>query len=689
MEAINLRGLLLTLLRYWWLILAVVALAGALAWLRTRGEVAIYRSAAVIEIEDQRKTQLLATAGSETEDVRSPEVIETIIRSFKHRSLMESLSRRLGLATDARFLGFEPGLPVEQAAITEILLASSEASLVRGTRLIEVSFSHRDPAVAREMAGALIDQFRENKLQQQLQSVERQSATWSEKKRALEEKLNASERERQRYNDQAGGMSLEERRNAVSLKQQLLGGELNAAQSELMKLQVNASLMKKAAPDATALLALPLVAQDPEVSRLREAALKAEGEVASLSKRYRDKYPALMHARAEWTSFRDEMNRAVLTAPARLEARLKAAEGQVKVLAEALAAQGQLFADLDKRAIEFHKLQREYELDRTLFESVLQREKESLAVLNTSPTRFNVVEPPLPSTPLGNGRWIVIAGCAFGGGTLAIMAIAGCFLMATTIRTVDESERVLGTPVLSAVPTLNRKERSGLREGQLSPEAAESFRTLRTALTLRGEGQEQPRVILVTSAAAGEGKSFCASQMAVAFARQGLRTLIIDCDLRSPALHPTFLQPGMSPPGVSDYLSRRPSKVYETAVENLWILPAGTPTDQPAELLASARCQKMVLAMREEFDRVIVDTAPVALVSDTLSMVSFVDALCLVVRCGSTRRELVFRALELLRRTGTKPSGVLLNRVPRSRLVSHYYDYATGYRSTNHAFALN
>ncbi|HMJ89313.1 MAG TPA: CpsD/CapB family tyrosine-protein kinase, partial [Candidatus Acidoferrum sp.] len=164
---------------------------------------------------------------------------------------------------------------------------------------------------------------------------------------------------------------------------------------------------------------------------------------------------------------------------------------------------------------------------------------------------------------------------------------------------------------------------------------------------------------------------------AACLAQQGLKTLLIDGDLRRPSIQKSLLGHRDPMPGVSDYLTGR--KHFDEIVqahdqEKLFFITAGTLAPNPAELLAQNGIVPLIDEALLQFDRVIVDCAPIHAVSDTLMMLGRIQTVCLVVRAGKTPRRAVARAIELLYKAEAPVAGVLLNRVRARGLTRYYYD---------------
>jgi Mrp family chromosome partitioning ATPase len=251
--------------------------------------------------------------------------------------------------------------------------------------------------------------------------------------------------------------------------------------------------------------------------------------------------------------------------------------------------------------------------------------------------------------------------------------------------------------------------------------AAEAFRNLRAALSLLGPEVER-KVSLFTSALPNEGKSFTSANYSLALAQQGYRVLLIDGDLRRPNMHRIFHFPQAAKtnnseeedgaPGVMDCLvgeadvasAARPIPAGEIDIVagkiaaegnfltatggQLSVLAGGRRAPNPAEILAGPFFGQLVAEAARLFDRVVIDSAPILAVSDTLLMMPHVQTVCIVIRAGKTARHAVRRAISLLTSAGIRPAGLVLNRLRRSGGLGYYYYYAShGYGAEEGAYS--
>lgn len=196
---------------------------------------------------------------------------------------------------------------------------------------------------------------------------------------------------------------------------------------------------------------------------------------------------------------------------------------------------------------------------------------------------------------------------------------------------------------------------------------AEAYRTLRTNLTFAG--LDQPlETLIVTSPANGGEKSIAAANLAVVMAQGEHRTILVDADLRRPALHEIFgvsNERGLTTLFV-DPRARAEPPLIDVGVENLWLLPSGPLPPNPTDLLGSRRMEEIIAALRSQADVLIFDAPPVLAVTDAAVLGMKVDGVLLVVAAGRTRREHARQARELLERARVRVVGVVLTDVPVS-----------------------
>jgi tyrosine-protein kinase Etk/Wzc len=300
---------------------------------------------------------------------------------------------------------------------------------------------------------------------------------------------------------------------------------------------------------------------------------------------------------------------------------------------------------------------------------------------------------------------------AFGLALGILLGVACALLLEhtnTSIRRRSEMESLLLVPGLAVIPQIpgSRQARAGLLRlpnfkaktngngkaakdllddglvtiSNFRSSTAEAYRTLRTNLLFSQLTRELKKIV-VTSAAPGDGKTTVSANLAVTFSQQGIRVLLIDCDLRRARLHNVFSVPRV--PGFSELVvgyADVASSIRETRVENLFVLPAGTLPPNPSELLGGQRVPALLDELASDYDVLIIDTPPVLAAADAAVLGGLADGVLLVVRAGKTEREAAKDALRQLNTVGAHIVGAVLNdpdaNVPQ--YAGRYYEYWSG-----------
>ena len=502
-----------------------------------------------------------------------------------------------------------------------------------------------------------------------------------------------------------------------------INSKLTAAKADQIKLEGELQQVEQVGNNVDALLAIPSISAAGRVTEARRSVTQMEAAITTYALRYKDKHPKMIQAKASLAEAKEKLRQAVLEQPPILRNAIQQMKATEASLQQALQDQQGLAVNLNRTAIGYQELARQAETDRALYESVLRQIKETNLTKDVKTNAVSVIEhSPLPSSPVSPRPtktivWGLLVGLAVG-----LAFVFGADALDRSIKTVDQAESTLGLPVFAAVPEtteegpvskLKRRSKvlgnSNYRVVVETPEspAAEAFRNLRAALSLLGPEVER-KVSLFTSALPGEGKSFTSANFSLALAQQGYRVLLVDGDLRRPNMHKIFRFPNTrnnsgkdNPPGVTDCLVGEADvasaarqippgeiQLVDEDIEltgeilaatggQLSVLAGGRRAPNPAEILAGPFFGQLINEAAKLFDRVVVDSAPILAVSDTLLMTPHAQTVCIVVRAAKTPRLAVRRAISLLAKSGIRPAGLVLNRLRRSRGVGYYYYYAS------------
>jgi succinoglycan biosynthesis transport protein ExoP len=307
-----------------------------------------------------------------------------------------------------------------------------------------------------------------------------------------------------------------------------------------------------------------------------------------------------------------------------------------------------------------------------------------------------------PNLPIGRSSLFrvltgLLVGLIIGGGAAVIVE-----RLNTTVRKRDDIESVLRIPGLAVIPQISTngtlgawgrslhlpraKERRDKARGEslvtlsdFGSVTAEAFRTLRTNLIF-SQSIQTLRTMVITSPSPQDGKTTTAANLAITFAQQGMRVLLIDCDLRKARLHTLFKV--AREPGFSQFLARQNTLAEvtrTTAVENLFLIPAGLLPANPSELVGSAIARTTIASLAEDYDIVLIDTPPVHVAADALILGSMANGVLMVLRAGHSERGAAQEALQRLNNVGAHILGAVLNdpdhKIPEYGNYYYYYDY--------------
>lgn len=360
-----------------------------------------------------------------------------------------------------------------------------------------------------------------------------------------------------------------------------------------------------------------------------------------------------------------------------------AAMGRERELIDGLEQQRQAAIALNRQLSQYTLLRSDYE--QTLrFCEILD---DKIRKLNVDPDvgalTVQIVETAVPAAEPSEPQKARTMGLAL---ALGLFAGVGLGLLREwkdqRLRSTQEISALLGLPVLGAIPSMTAPKQTPAIRGQkirISPESreAEAFRTVRTALFF-GAPKDEARTILVTSPAPGEGKTTAVSNLGIAMAQAGQRTLIVDTDFRRPMQHKVF---GLNRQarGLSCVLVGQmdlDEAIEELPMANLSVLTCGPDVPNPAEMLNGDRFAAIVKTLAGRYDRVLIDSPPVIAVADAQIVAALCDVTVLVLRAHKSMRRVSVQACDSLAGVGGRILGVVVNDVPRK---SDRYGYSGGY----------
>jgi polysaccharide biosynthesis transport protein len=560
---------------------------------------------------------------------------------------------------------------------SNIVLGALDVAPVRNSRLVDISMTSTDPQLAADLANAHARTYIEQNLEFRF-AASKDATDWLEGQLAEQrKKVEASEAELQRYKEQHDAVAVEDRQNIVV--QRLSDLNSAATKAKTMRIEKEALYNQlRSIQNSNAIDSFPAVLGNDYIQKLKSDLGDMQRQQAELAEKYGDRHPEMVKVRSAIQSaeakLQIEIDKVVLS----VKSEYDSAAAQERSLVGALEGGKAEALSLNRKGIEFSVLQRDAESNRQVYEALLQRTKETGISGELKASNIRVVDKAeVPGAPFLPRRQQDITTAAFSGLVLALGLVFLFEYLDNRIKSPQELRAQLNVPFLGMVPSIDVKSSGTLLHDGVPPNFAEAIRGVRTNV-LFSSADEGVRLIVVTSAGPGEGKSMFSSNLSVSLAQAGQRVLHVDADMRRPRVHAIFdiaQEPGLSNLLVGD--CKPSASIRKTAVHNLCVLPAGMIPPNPAELLGSKRCEEFFATLGQNFDWVILDSPPVLAVADASILANTATGVVFVVGADQTSRQAARAALEQLEAVQAHVIGAVLNRVD---LEKNPYYYSAYYR---------
>jgi tyrosine-protein kinase Etk/Wzc len=619
---------------------------------------------------------------------------------------VEMAGARFTVASRPRVTSAELMVWPREAAVNAFL-GRLDVSNRKGTDVIDVQYTDFDPRVAQLVVNTTAEQFQaRNALDAQRESrarrifVEGQLRETDGQLAAAQRQL-ANFRSRTRVYSAAGQMMAQQEANlSLQMRREELAANRQVYQSLLGRVQrARPGTGLRALGASPEIAANPVMAGDFQRLGAYEAA--------------RDSLTTGPWRRAETHPDVQRLNKLIESSQEKIagsaRAQLEVLNGQLSALDGVRSRSSAQIQELPKAEEEEVFLVQRAEGILKLAQQLREEHQKARIAEEVQVGQVEVVDLASAATPVGSGRFrkllfALVAGLALGGG--------GAFLlesMNSSIRRREEIENVLRIPGLAVIPQIasgsggagSLLRLRGVRgngngngkalarqtgDGQMGEAlvaaahthstGAEAYRTLRTNLIF-SQAVQSLKTIVVTSASPGEGKTTTAANLAVTFAQQGMRVLLVDCDLRRARLHKMFNVP--REPGLTELILDQEvaaEVIRGTPVENLSVLTSGTLPPNPSELLGGPRMEGVLELLRERFDIIVLDSPPLLAASDASVLGTKTDGVLLVVRAGQTERGAAQQAVQQLAAVGARVVGAVLND-PDAKVPQYggYYNY--------------
>ena len=597
------------------------------------------------------------------------------------------------------------GLADRESAISG-LVGGLGATRREETDVIDVSYVSEDPRVAQRIVNTSVQAFQSLSVQWARERSRRRSEFLAEQLAQTDSTLARAQADLSSFRSRQQLASSESKLNADPDGDPPAGRPGGAARGRPADLRLAAAAVQE--PDEgireqalRALATSPAIAENPTVTGLYQNQLKYQQRLDSMTTgpwRASKDNPDLVQLQALSRGNQGQLVEAVGSQIQTIDARIRALTGlrnRTGASIQVLPAMAEEEMRLDRRVNALASMGDELRKD---FQKARMAEAVEAGDVDV------VALAPLPTDPGVSGSALRIGlGVALG---LMLGLILAYILEAlnTSIRRPEDLEAVLHVPGLAVIPRITAGSRgaqghfrrmlgagkggqevgSPMAGNQTFSIGIEAFRNLRTSLTW-SDGGEALKTLVVTSAVPGEGKTLTAANLAVTLAYDGLKVLLIDCDIRRPRVHGLFRLPRA--PGLMELLTASanpdtppPRAIRETSVARLSVLPCGALPMNAANLLSSTRMRVLLQELQEQYDIIVLDTPPVLATADAGIVASLTDGVLLVVRAGATDRNAAQRAYQQLANVGGRVVGTVLNdpggEVAKEGYYYYPYDYA-------------
>lgn len=681
--AIDFNGIFQEIGRKWWVILlcCIMTLTLAVAYIFKAKR--IYSAKAVMEVQ-QEQTRPLAGTGFGATDVKALEILKTIETKMGGEGMMLRIINSLHLGEDPTFAPPRE-FPYNDDELVFMLQKKATVALARGSRLIEITVEDTDPERAKKIADEFVIQTTKVGNQEDTAAAREVRASLEKERNRIRDDLEAAEKAVKEFRNAHPDMQLEEKpsdlkTNIAEARVNSVSAEVNSAKSEVLRLSNGIEQLRQAGNiGLEELLRIPAIATSEEVQTLQRVLNEKTTAFAAIDSRYLPKHPKHIDASKEVARIKANLYEAARKAASVMENKLEQASENERKLTEALVEAKKAALDYQKIASDFNIHASELKIQREHYDRVLSRLKEAEVAQDFGGNSLRPVSYPLlPTWPIRPQKKLILGGAGVAGVMMGLGIILLLKLMDRSVRNLVQGEHVFSLPGLAAIPESPAKNPADrlLTSPGVLPESAEAFRAMRTSLSLLGKGLTA-RSFLFTSPSAGDGKSYCATNYAMALAQQGYRTLLVDADLRKPTLDMLLLG-RRNPAGLVTHLrgNDKPenSKACSpTSVANLYLFSAGESDDaHPAELLSGQAFRDLIDDALKWFHKVVIDTPPVNAVTDALLLAREVDSVALVIRSGKTSRSDARHAISKLAMAGARPVGFILNGASKEALSTGY-----------------
>ena len=666
----------------------------------------IYASTATLQI-DREAAKVVSGQDVEPQEqlIQGEEFFQTQYGLLRSRSLAERVMETLGLDRDDSFLrnmgvkDQSKNVAGRRNAVVSVLQDNLDVDPVRGSRLVKVSFNSPSPNLSAMVANSFAENFIGANLDRRFESSSYARDFLEKRIAQVKGKLEDSERQLVAYATAQQIINVNDGDKAdPSASKSLAASDLQALNSSLASAKANRISAEEKWRQARSEqdYGTSEVLSSPTIQQLEQTRAKLSTDYQQKLSTYKPDFPEMVQLKAQL----DETNRQLKSETQNIrssvaqntrtnaQAQYTIAMNEERALSDKVNQLKSAVLDLRDRSIQYNILQREVDTNRTLYDGLLQRYKEVGVAGGVTTNNISIVDraeaPRQPSKPRPALNLAIAAVLGLGlGGLIAFLLEA----LDQLVRSPTDVEQKLGLPVLGTIPKLDKGVTPGEALADIRSPFSEAYFSLRTALQFSTR-DGTPRSLLITSSRPGEGKSTSALAIAQNFARVGLRTILVDADLRNPSQHRNIGIDNKA--GLTNLLTGAATLQevsHPSDIPNFVVVTSGPLPPSPAELLASGRMRSFLEEAAREFDVLVIDGPPVMGLADAPMISGMVAGTLLVLESGVVAAGPAKATLRRLQMARARVIGAVLTKFNVKKAnygygTSYEYQYAYGHRPT-------
>lgn len=662
--------------RIWYLIVAFfIIFSGSILY--TFNKTKVYTAVATMQVLRDDPAAIDEGAEMEPNQIRGAEDLNTQISVINSGAIIKGVQQRLQEDELKRFMApYQDSFNLTGALTPgEILGKNRRVIPQRMSLMVNIAYSHPDPIIASRVANLFAEEFINHNLTKSIDAAMKAVEDLRVRADQQRERVEELELKLAEYREKHNAVSLDQQENIANDQLKTLNAIKSQNKNDFDVAETKWNLIETYRREKKDLWELSFIAEQVRVASLLQSISDAKIQISSLSKRYREKHPAMISLVQTFQESESELVIAVQNAVDKIYASYAESKENFEVASKRLAEKEKELIALSKTGVEFNTLMREFDVQQGFLQAIVSRMTMQKTLVNLKNPNARIIDEAFPPIKHSSPNIAVnlMAG-AFGGVAVGVALVFIVAFLDDRIKSAFDIEGAVGLALLGVITKIKKLDSASKAQAVASNadrHVTETFRSVYSSLKLNEESKNA-KVILTTSTVPSEGKSFVSSNLALTFANHGDKTLLLDGDLRLPNVarsmqienekgHLSHVQDGVS---LDDLIIK---EVYP----NMDVLPTGGKSKNPTQVLNSAEFQNMLGELRNRYDRIIIDSPPLAAVSDALILLPLVDGVIYVIKFNSVKRKTAVVNVRRLWETNIPVFGAILNYV--STTMSSYY----------------